>query len=210
MDARAWDDRYAAVSRVWSAGPNQFVEQALADLPPGTAVDLGCGEGRNARWLAERGWQVTAIDFSSVAVQRGRAETAAAGLQVNWQVGDVTSVELPAVDLVLLAYLQLPAEQRRSVVRRAWHALRPGGMLYLVAHDSSNLVEGTGGPQDPSVLFTAEDVLGDLGMLVDGGHDQNHDVIRAARVARVVPAGDDHRGVGDLVAWDVVVHLRRR
>ena len=72
MDAAAWDERYAATALVWSAGPNQFVESELASLPPGRALDLACGEGRNARWLAERGWQVTAIDWSEVAVDKGR------------------------------------------------------------------------------------------------------------------------------------------
>ena len=56
MDANAWDERYAATELVWSAGPNQFVEHEVADLPPGRALDLACGEGRNARWLADRGW----------------------------------------------------------------------------------------------------------------------------------------------------------
>ena len=69
MDAGAWDERYAATGMVWSTGPNQFVERELQELPPGRALDLACGEGRNARWLAKRGWQVTAVDFSPVAIE---------------------------------------------------------------------------------------------------------------------------------------------
>ncbi|MET0839223.1 MAG: class I SAM-dependent methyltransferase, partial [Marmoricola sp.] len=92
MDAAAWDERYAATDLVWSAGPNQFVEQALADLPPGRALDLACGEGRNARWLAERGWQVTALDWSAVGVEKGRQVNAT----VDWQVGDALTAPLPA------------------------------------------------------------------------------------------------------------------
>ena len=200
MDAGAWDARYAEADQVWSTGPNQFVEAELADLPPGRALDLACGEGRNAIWLARRGWEVTAIDFSEVAVERARR--LADGLPVAWTVGDALSVELPQADLVVLAYLQLAPEQRRTVVRRAFAALAPGGTLLVVAHDSTNLTEGTGGPQDPDVLYTAQDVLADLA-------GESLEVLRAERVPRVV-AGDDGHGGSDGTAWDCLVRLLRR
>jgi len=191
MDAAAWDERYAATALVWSAGPNQFVESELASLPPGRALDLACGEGRNARWLAERGWQVTALDWSSVAVEKGRQTTEA----VDWQVGDALSAPLPTdLDLVVLAYFQVVADARRTAVRRSFDALAPGGTLFVVAHDSTNLTEGTGGPQDPSVLYTAADVLDDL-----TGVD--YDVVRAERVVRHVEAG---------TAWDALARVVRR
>ncbi len=202
MDARAWDQRYAASDRVWSLGPNQFVATELADLAPAAALDLACGEGRNAIWLAGRGWRVTAVDFSQVAVERGRR--IAGDLPITWQVGDVLTVELPSVDLAVLAYLQLAADERRLAVRRAFGALRPGGTLFVVAHDSSNLAEGTGGPQDPAVLYTAEDVLDDL-----AGQGQRFDVVRAERVPRVVRAADEHGGTSDHTAWDALVRLIR-
>jgi SAM-dependent methyltransferase len=201
MDSVAWDERYAAAALVWSSGPNQFVASELAGLTAGRALDLACGEGRNAIWLARQGWQVTAIDFSEVAVDRGRR--LAGDLPVTWLVGDVLSAELPTVDLALLAYLQLPADQRRAAVRRAFASLAPGGALFVVAHDSTNLAEGTGGPQDPTVLFTADDVVSDLG-------GEAFDVVRAERVPRVVTAEDDHGGTRDRTAWDALVHLTRR
>jgi SAM-dependent methyltransferase len=197
MDAAAWDDRYAATELVWSAGPNQFVEQALSDLPPGRALDLACGEGRNARWLAERGWQVTAMDFSPVAIEKGRRLTD----EVDWRVGDALTTDLPAdLDLVVIAYLQIPADERTTVIRRAFAALKPGGRLFVVAHDSTNLTEGTGGPQDPAVLYTAEDVLADLA-------DRPLEVVRAERVPRTVQGVDEHGSEG--VAWDALVHVLR-
>ena len=191
MDAAAWDERYAATALVWSAGPNQFVESALADLPPGRALDLACGEGRNARWLAERGWQVTALDWSAVAIEKGRRTTDA----VDWQVGDALTAPLPTeLDLVVLAYFQVVPDARRTAVRRSFESLAPGGRLFVIAHDSTNLTEGTGGPQDPSVLYTAEDVLDDL-------TDADFEVVRAERVPRIVESG---------TALDALVHLVRR
>ncbi|WP_027860360.1 bifunctional 2-polyprenyl-6-hydroxyphenol methylase/3-demethylubiquinol 3-O-methyltransferase UbiG [Marmoricola sp. URHB0036] len=191
MDAAAWDERYAATALVWSAGPNQFVESELASLPPGRALDLACGEGRNARWLAERGWQVTAIDWSQVAVDKGRQVNNA----VDWRVGDALTAPLPAeLDLVVLAYFQVAADTRRTAIRRSFDALSPGGTLFVIAHDSTNLTEGTGGPQDAAVLYTAADVLDDLA-------EVDLEVVRAERVARVVDAG---------TAWDALVRVVRR
>lgn len=201
MDAGDWDARYAAAGQVWSLEPNQFVASELGDLPPGSAVDLACGEGRNAIWLAQRGWQVTGIDFSQVAIERARRT--AGPLEVTWVVGDTLTVDIPDVDLAVLAYLQLPPEQRSTAVRRAFDALRPGGTLFLVAHDSTNLTEGTGGPQDPAVLYTAEDVLADL----DGAA---FEVVRAERVPRVVTKDDEHGGRHELTAWDALVRVVRR
>jgi SAM-dependent methyltransferase len=200
VDAAAWDERYAAAEQVWSLEPNQFVETELADLPPASAIDLACGEGRNAIWLARRGWAVTAMDFSSIAVERGRRR--AGDLPVTWRVGDALSADLPQADLVVMAYLQLPADERRIAVRRGFAALRHRGTLLVVAHDSTNLTEGTGGPQDPSVLYTAEDVLGDL-------DDEPVQAVRAERVPRLVTRADEHGGEQDATAWDALVRLTR-
>ncbi|UAL30644.1 class I SAM-dependent methyltransferase [Nocardioides rotundus] len=209
MDARAWDERYAAAELVWSAGPNQFVEAECGVLTPGRAVDLAAGEGRNALWLAARGWRVTAVDFSQVALDKGaRVEAARDGdaPPIAWECADAIAWRGEGFDLAVLAYLQLPADERRAAVRSAIEALVPGGTLLVVAHDSSNLEHGTGGPQDPTVLYTAEDVLADLdGLAVD--------VVRAEVVDRVV-GGDasSHRdeGVASAVAKDALVRLTRR
>lgn len=209
MDAQAWDERYAASELVWSRGPNQFVAEELADLPPGTAVDLGAGEGRNAIWLASRGWAATAVDFSQAGLDKGRQLADGLDLSgsVTWVCADATAWQPDSpVDLVVVAYLQLPADERRRAVRGGATMLRPGGTLLLVAHDSTNLTEGTGGPQDPAVLMSAEDVLADLsGIEVD--------VLRAGRVAREVgsPSGHhEHPGDERRTAWDCLVRVVRR
>lgn len=211
MDASAWDQRYAAVDHVWSLEPNRFVAAELADLAPGRALDLACGEGRNAIWLARCGWHVTAVDFSPVAVDRARrfAGHLDGARPVTWVVGDVMTAALPESDLVVMAYLQLPPDQRRAVVRRAFAALASGGTLFVVAHDSTNLTEGTGGPQDPSVLYTAEDVLSDL--TEDAWPaDETVEIVRAQRVARVVPQQDEHGGRAEATAWDALARVVRR
>ena len=208
MDAHAWDLRYADSELVWSATPNRFVAAELAELPPGRALDLAAGEGRNAIWLAGRGWAVTAVDFSRTGLDKGRALQArherGPDLQIDWVHADVLSYDAgqAAYDLVLLAYLQLPAKQRRAAVRGGFRALAQGGTFLLVAHDSTNLTEGTGGPQDPSVLLTAEDVLGDL-------HGQCFEVKIAQRVRRTVEVADDHRGEPSRTAYDTLVRLVR-
>jgi SAM-dependent methyltransferase len=198
MDAEAWNERYRESELVWSAGPNQFVESELAGLAPGRAVDLAAGEGRNAIWLARQGWQVTAVDFAQAGLDKGRA--LAGDLALDWVCADATTwTHEPAYDLCLIAYLQLPEAERRAAVRHGYAALRVGGTFLLVAHDSTNLTEGTGGPQYPWVLMTAEDVLTDLG-------GETFEVQRAERVAREVPQPEG----GTRTAYDALVRVVRR
>ena len=208
MEARDWDRRYAESELVWPAAPNRFVERELADLRPGRALDLATGEGRNALWLAAAGWEVTAVDFSLVGLDKARAVQArhpgGQDMRIDWVHADVLSYDAGAssYDLVLVAYLQLIAEQRRTATRRGFAALAVGGTFFVVGHDSSNLTEGTGGPQDPAVLFTAEDVLADL----DG---ERFVVLLAERVARPVVAAEAHRGEPAQTAYDALVKLVR-
>ena len=211
MDADAWDERYAASELVWSAAPNRFVEAECADLPPGRAVDLAAGEGRNAIWLAAEGWRVTAIDFSAVAVDRARdlaketAERLQRDLDITWRVEDVTTaeVERSAFDAVLLSYLQLPSYERRDALRLAARALAPGGDMLILAHDTTNLTEGYGGPQDPEVLYSAADVEEDLQDYLSSGALVHE---RSGRVAREIT---DEEGVTHY-AWDLLVHGKGR
>jgi SAM-dependent methyltransferase len=200
MDAEEWNERYRESELVWSAGPNRFVEAELSDLEPGRALDLAAGEGRNAIWLARRGWHVTAVDFAQAGLDKGRI--LAEGLDVEWVCADATtwhSAADPAYDVCLIAYLQLAAVERRAAVRNGYAALRPGGTFLLVAHDTSNLTEGTGGPQDVSLLMTAEDVLADLG-------GKTFEVQRAGRAERPVPQPDGSTAT----AYDTVVRLVRQ
>ena len=195
MDSSAWDQRYADSEFLWTVHPNRFLLEEAAALPSGRALDLACGEGRNAVWLAQRGWQVTGVDFSAVAIEKARMLATERGLYPQWIVADLLEYQPAkrAFELVLVLYLQLPAEQRRQIVRRAADAVAPAGMLLIVAHDSENIEHGHGGPQDPAVLYTAQDVVADL----DGSGLR---IERADRVQRSVQTPDGQR-----VALDALV-----
>ena len=191
MDSQEWDQRYAGRGLVWTAEPNRFVVAELQNLAPGRALDVGAGEGRNAVWLASRGWQVTAVDFSAVGLDKGRRLAEDQGVAVEWVCADVRGYqpEPASFQLVLVAYLQLRDTELDGVLRRAVTALAPGGVLLVVGHDVTNLTEGTGGPQDPAVLHTPESVARSLRDLT---------VVRAERVRRPV-AGSPRDAVDTLV-----------
>lgn len=163
VDANGWDQRYSDEERVWSAEPNVFVAQYLSGRTPGVAVDLGAGEGRNAVWLAQQGWDVTAVDFSAVGLAKARAAARDAGVQLATVVADAEHYEptMP-VDLVLLSYLQIPDAAQRRVLRRVTQWLNPGGAVFVVAHDKLNVEAGRGGPPDPDVCYTVEQTVAAL------------------------------------------------
>ena len=202
MSAQQWDARYRDSGLVWGAKPNRWVEQEVVALPLGRALDLACGEGRNSLWLAQRGWQVTGVDFSAEAIRKGRAVQAAHAPEtlgrVFWVQDDLTSyVPAPrSAAAVVVMYIHLPSPERRALARTAAEALAVGGVLLVVGHDATNPAEGVGGPSDPTVLFTAGDVVADLAGL-DGLQ-----VRRAERRGR--PVGSDGR-----VALDAVVEVVR-
>jgi SAM-dependent methyltransferase len=199
VDREDWNRRYAGSELIWSATPNRFLVAEIGGLGPGTALELACGEGRNAVWLAERGWTVTGVDFSDVALEKAHRLAEARGVKVEWIVADVVEhrLEPEAFDLVVLLYLQVPPGDRRAVVHSAAAALARGGTFLLVAHDRSNLEHGHGGPQDARVLYTTDDLAGDLvgtGLRLE----------RAAVVERPVETPE-----GERVALDLLVRATR-
>ena len=159
-----WDERYRTQGLVWGLEPNVFVVEIVEPLAPGTALDLGCGQGRNAIWMATRGWTVTGLDLSPVAVDQARRLAAEAGVDVEFEAVDLLEWDPGARrwDLVLLSYLQLPDPDRRRVHRAARCALAPGGRLVLVAHHRANVEDGVGGPPDPGVCYDEETMREDF------------------------------------------------
>jgi SAM-dependent methyltransferase len=188
MNRDAWNARYAETGLSWGLAPNRFVAAETEELPPGRALDHACGEGRNAVWRAERGWQVTGIDFSDVAIERARSLAARRGVDVGLDVADVLTwpLEEAAFDLVLVAYLQLPHAERETVLERALGAVRPGGTFLLVGHDLRNHAEGYGGPTSPAVLWTVAEVeaaLAGRDFVVERAEEVLRDVEGAPRPA---------------------------
>jgi SAM-dependent methyltransferase len=192
MNSESWDERYGGSELVWGSGPNRFLADEVGDLAPGVALDVACGEGRNAIWLAERGWRVVGVDFSPVALDKARRLAAERGVEVEWVVGDLSAWE-PAgsYGLVVVLYLHLPAELRRRVFARMAASVAAGGTMLVVGHALANLAGGYGGPQDPEVLYSPEEVADDLAGL---------EIERAELVRRAVSTAD-----GEAAAIDVLV-----
>ena len=198
MDVDTWNDRYRDTELVWSAGPNQFVEEICRDLTPGTSIDLAAGEGRNAIWLAEQGWDSTAIDFSEVAIDKARQIAERRGVTITAESADLTTYEPTpgGYDLVVVAYLQLVEAELAPILRRAAAAVAPDGTFLLVNHDLENLEHGHGGPQHPSVLTTPAQVVAAIG---DG-----FTILRSEVVERHVETAE-----GRATALDTLVVARR-
>jgi SAM-dependent methyltransferase len=163
-----WDERYGSAATIWSANPNPHLVAQVADLRPGTALDVGSGEGADAIWLAEQGWQVTGIDVSTVALERAAQLAAAAGQDVaeriTWQQADILTWD-PAprqFDLVSAQFMHLPRSAREVVYRRLAEAVRPAGSLLIVGHHPSDLETTMRRPNLPDLFFTAEQVAAGL------------------------------------------------
>lgn len=200
MDRHDWNRRYADTDLMWGSGPNRFVAEEMGEVAPGRALDLAAGEGRNAIWLAERGWKVDAVDFSDVALDRAEQLAAERGADVSWHVADALTYEpeAGAYQLVLLCYLQLPNDQLRQVLAQAARGVAPGGILLVIAHDSRNLTEGYGGPKSPTVLYGPDDLRAALAELAP-----SLNIERAETVERPVDTDD-----GRKVALDVLLRAR--
>ena len=150
FDQEFWEQLYREAPTRWSGQPNVALVAEASDLAPGTALDVGSGEGGDAIWLARRGWQVTGTDISTVALGRAAEAAAAAGVTVTWLHADLTAEPVAgSFDLVSAHYLHLPEAQRRVVHERLAAAVAPGGTLLLVAHEEPAGHEHGHGHGDP-------------------------------------------------------------
>jgi SAM-dependent methyltransferase len=199
--AAEWDARYSERDRaMWSGRPNGRLVAEVADLTPGRALDVGCGEGADAIWLARRGWTVTAIDISDVAVCRAREAAERAGAEVEWVFGDALLTPFPArsFDLVSMHYPALPKAAGEAAVRSLLDTVRPRGLLLAVYHDLDDdhreHMKSRG--VDPADYIGADD----LGLLL--GDDFTVE-LQAVEPRIDAPADTPH-------VADVVVRARRR
>ncbi len=200
MEREDWNQRYAASDFIWTDEANRFLIAEMAGQAPGQALDMAAGEGRNSVWLAEQGWWVSAVDFSEVAIEKGRR------LAMDRRVCDrIEFIEADLrqyrpdgqrFDLVALLYLQIHPTDLVPIIQRAAGAVAPGGTFLLVAHDADNLRRGYGGPQHPAMLYTAEDVIAAL--------DGELLIEKAVRVERVMETAE-----GNKLAIDCLVRGKR-
>ncbi len=191
MRREDWDKRYASVESLWSPKPNRFLVAEVATLAPGRALDLACGEGQNAIWLATLGWEVTGVDYSEVAIAKAKARAERDAVRADFVCADLASYEpeAAAFDLVLVLYLHIPGAERHGVLDSAAAALAPGGTFILLGHDSTNLTDGVGGPSDPAILYTPDDIAHELPGL---------EIEKAERVLRDV-RGEERDAIDALV-----------
>lgn len=207
-----WDERYGGSERVWSGRPNQRLVEQTADLTPGRACDIGCGEGADAIWLAEQGWEVTAMDVSRVALDRTAQHAIERGVDDRVKVGeyDVLAGHPPrkprhseGFDLVSAQFMHVPREDFDEVYQRIAAAVAPGGRLLVVGHHPDDVETGARRPHGPGLLFPPEQVLAALG--VEGGSSDDWEV-------EVVdsPVRDQETEDGLMRVRDSIVRLRRR
>jgi SAM-dependent methyltransferase len=189
-----WDDRYGSSEQLFSGDPNVVLVAEVTGLQPGQALDVGCGEGGDARWLASQGWKVTAVDVSKVALERAAA--ASPGTDIAWTHADLTTATMPAgsFELVSVHYFPLLQQNDHSALRALLASVAPGGTLLFVGHDVTDMDPDHAGDFNPDDYYSPHEVAelldDDWTVLVDevrprpepspGGH-VNDTVLRAQR-----------------------------
>ncbi|MHB8262558.1 MAG: class I SAM-dependent methyltransferase [Acidimicrobiales bacterium] len=197
MEKSEWDQRYSSNDLVWGWEPNQLLVQEVADLTPGRSLDMACGEGRNAIWLATQGWQSTGVDFSPEGLKKGKQMAAERRLSVEWIEADLREWQPPelAYDLIVSLYVHMSPSELSKVHKKVIRALAPGGTILVIGHDLTNLTDGYGGPPSSEVLFTPEQIASDFQDLM---------IEKAERAKRVVNTDE-----GERTAIDTLVRVRK-
>jgi SAM-dependent methyltransferase len=205
MGEAFWDERYLSRDALWSGQPNPQLVAEVEALRPGWALDVGCGEGADALWLAGRGWQVTAVDISGAALERARLHAAEAGddvaARIEWVRADIIAYDPGSrrFDLVSAQFLHLPGDLRDALHLRLARSVGPGGVLLLVAHDPTDLETTVGRPPFPDFFATAEQVAAAL-------HPDEWEVLVAEARPRMATDGEGRQ----VTIHDAVAQARRR
>lgn len=161
MDAEFWENRYRESEKIWSGAPNPQLVAEASGLQPGKALDAGCGEGADAIWLAERGWQVTAVDFAQAALDKGEVESGRLGLgeRISWVRQDLEDWQPPQdFDLVSAQFFHLEPSSRDAALRHLAASIVTGGTLLVVGHHRQDLKTHTGHERNAEVLFNPGDI----------------------------------------------------
>jgi SAM-dependent methyltransferase len=201
-----WNDRYSSADRIWTGAANAQLVASAADLAPGVALDVGCGEGADAIWLASRGWQVTGVDVSTVALNRAAMEATSAGpdiaQRITWKQVDLLTWDLAPdqFDLVSAQFIHLPPAELAALHRQLAAAVRPGGMLLVVGHHPSDRHTSMRRPDLPCLFATAEQ----MAAVLDAGDWESIDTSAPHRTAI------DPDGTEVTIADAVLRAVRRR
>lgn len=157
-----WDERYRSAPSIWSGNVNRCLVREADDLGPGEALDVGCGEGADALWLARHGWRVLAVDWSAVALERAARHAVGepAGDQITWEQQDLAGWDPgpDRFDLVSSQYFHLPAAERDALFLRLAKAVRTGGTLLIVGHHPLDLQTSMPRPNRPELFYTGDQV----------------------------------------------------
>lgn len=199
FDHAFYENFYSSSTAVWSGRPNAQLVAEVPTMSPGTALDVGCGEGGDALWLAEQGWQVTGVDFSAAALARAAAHDTAG--RVRWAQRDLATWAPPegVFDLVTAHFVHPPPEPRREAFARLAAAVAPGGTLLVVGHDVSDAHAPIGRPAVPELYYTAQEVAGCL-------DPERWEVLVAESRPRTVRDGEGR----EMTIHDATMRARRR
>jgi len=196
--AAEWDERFSSSEQLFSGRPNGSLVAEVGELPAGRALDVGCGEGADAIWLAQHGWAVTALDVSRVALDRGAEAARRAGVEVTWLRSDLSGItESDQFDLVTVHYPALPSSDDRRAERALMSAVAPGGLLLVVHHADMDVETARAHGFDPADYVGTADMItalleGDWLVELDtrrprdvaaGGGRHTHDIVLRARHA---------------------------
>jgi SAM-dependent methyltransferase len=187
-----WNERYGADEYFYGTEPNGFLRDTASALPRGRTLCLAEGEGRNAVWLAEQGFDVHAVDISTAGVDKTRRLAASRGVNVHAEVGDLNDwvIESDSWDLIVSIFAHTPSALRRRLHRAVVAGLAPGGTFVLEAYTPDQIPLGTGGPKDPDMMPTAALLRDELAGL-------RFDICR--ETAREIVEGTGHTGVAAVV-----------
>lgn len=187
-----WNDRYAGDEYVYGTEPNTFLRGESWRLPTGRVMCLADGEGRNAVFLAEQGWEAHSVDLAATGVDKSHRLAAERGVSVNAQVGDLADFNLGTAqwDAIVSVFAHMPPAMRMDLHRRVVTALRPGGVLLLEAYTPDQIGRGTGGPQAAELTMTLDGLREELaGLQFEHAWEGLRDVVE----------GQFHTGVGAVV-----------